>query len=340
MNIQEPIYCHKCKERTLNIKPQLLQTSNGLWRIAAKCEVCQTNKSKFVKAPERDQPKQVKFKDLNSKDKLKEAQELHKDTRKKFLKRSIVTLGIDDLWAADLLVLANFEKENRGYKYILTCIDTFSKYAFGEPIKRKNSAEVTNAFQKILERAAKVHHTSPNLLHTDKGLEFKNKLFKDMLEKHNIKLYHTENAEKSAIVERFNRTLNKKLKIKFETQDTYNWLDGLQSLYDEYNNKDIHRTIGMRPAEVNASNEGVVMKRFPGVRRKGDSKPEFAVGDRVRIVAGKATFQNKYKNNWTKEIFVVSKVLTTKPVTYRIKDLDGEDIIGSFYKQELQRTFF
>ena len=64
------------------------------------------------------------------------------------------------------------------------------------------------------------------------------------------------------------------------------------------------------------------------------------VGDRVRIYRYKRTFEKGYKPNWTKEIFVVDEVNKTIPITYKIKDLEGEPILGSFYKKELSKTKF
>ena len=64
-------------------------------------------------------------------------------------------------------------------------------------------------------------------------------------------------------------------------------------------------------------------------------KPKFKVGDRVRIYKYKKLFTKGYEPNWTEEIFVISQINKTSPITYKIKDLNGEDILGSFYKQEL-----
>ena len=69
-------------------------------------------------------------------------------------------------------------------------------------------------------------------------------------------------------------------------------------------------------------------------------KPQFKVGDRVRIYRYKRTFEKGYKPNWTKGIFVVDEVNKTIPITYKIKDLEGEPILGSFYKEELSKTKF
>ena len=68
-------------------------------------------------------------------------------------------------------------------------------------------------------------------------------------------------------------------------------------------------------------------------------KPAFAIGDKVRISKYKRqVFDKGYTPNWTEEIFVIDKVLPTKPVTYSFVDLMGESIKGSFYEQELQKA--
>jgi hypothetical protein len=152
-------------------------------------------------------------------------------------------------------------------------------------------------------------------------------------------MYHTHNLEKSAIVERFNRTLNSKMKIQFEVRNNKRWFDILESLVDEYNFKDKHRSIGMTPSEVNKSNEDLVLRTlFKQSNKKSNVK--FQVGDRVRISKFKYTFGNKYKPNWSQTIYVINEILNTNPVTYKIKYLDGEEITGTFYNEELQKTIF
>ena len=75
-------------------------------------------------------------------------------------------------------------------------------------------------------------------------------------------------------------------------------------------------------------------------KEKKIKKPKFKVGDRVRITKKKGKFEKGYTTRWTKEIFVINKILNTNPITYTIKDLKGEEIKGSFYEQELQITEF
>ena len=67
---------------------------------------------------------------------------------------------------------------------------------------------------------------------------------------------------------------------------------------------------------------------------------KFKVGDRVRIFKYKKQFDKGYVAKWTNEIFTIDEIVKSSPVTYRIKDLDGEPILGKFYTEELQHTSF
>ena len=129
------------------------------------------------------------------------------------------------------------------------------------------------------------------------------------------------------------------MKIQFEVRNNKKWIDILQNLLDEYNFKNKHRSIVTTPSEANKSNENLVLRTlFKQSNKKSDIK--FKVGDRVRIKKFKYTFNNKYDSNWTREIFIITEILDTKPTTQRIKDLNGEEIIGTFYNEKLQKSLF
>ena len=264
--------------------------------------------------------------------KLTEALEIHSDVVRKFRKRRIISAGIDDIWASDLLVMLKFSRQNSGYNYILNVVDTFSKYCFLEPLKTKTGYEVATAFDKIIKESGR----QPRLLHCDRGKEYVNKNFKKILDKYGIRMYHTYNEEKSAIAERLNRTLNKKIKVLFEVHGNHHWLSWLPDITREYNEKDFHRSIGMRPAEVCEDNEQEVrQKLYPWKDFTPDARMRFSVGDRVRISRNKSTFEHKYTPNWTSEIFHITRIYNTSPTTYTIAD---EEILGKFYDRELLKT--
>ena len=72
---------------------------------------------------------------------------------------------------------------------------------------------------------------------------------------------------------------------------------------------------------------------------ESSSKPKFKVGGKVMISRYKRKiFDKGYTPNWTKEMFLVDKIQSTNPITYRLKDLNNKEIQGSFYKPELLKA--
>ena len=263
------------------------------------------------------------------------ADELHKPIKRNFQKRSVVSNGIDDIWAADLVEMQKFSKWNKGIKYLLMVIDVFSKYGWIIALKDKKTETVSKAFDIIFKSKRK-----PQMLWTDKGSEFVSKTFKDFLKREGIKLYHTENEEKSSVVERWNKTIKNRMWKMFTVNNNNVYWDKIDKLVDNYNNT-IHSSIKMTPVEASKKkNERKVWSNLYGdLIYLKPGKPKFAIGDHVRISKYKRrVFDKGYTPNWTEEIFVIDKVLPTKPVTYNIVDLMGEEIKGSFYEQELQKA--
>ena len=262
------------------------------------------------------------------------AEELHKPITRNFRKRRVISHGIDKIWAADLVEMQKYSKWNKGLKYLLMVIDVFSKYGWIEPLKDKKAESVSSAFDHIFKKSKR----KPEKLWTDKGSEFISKHFKDFLKRNNIILYHTQNEEKSSVVERWNRTMKNKMWKMFSTNnDTVYW-DKLDKLVDDYNNTK-HSSIKMTPTE--ASKKGNEKQVFANLYEDEiflkPGKPKFSIGDKVRLSKYKRkVFDKGYTPNWTEEVFVIDKVNLTKPVTHNVVDLLGEKVEGSFYEKELQ----
>ena len=173
------------------------------------------------------------------------AEELHKPITRNFRKRRVISYGIDEIWAGDLVEMQKYSKWNKGIKYLLTIIDVFSKYGWIVPLKDKKTESVSLAFDRIFEKSKR----KPEKLWTDKGSEFISKHFKEFLKKNKITLYHTENEEKSGVVERWNKTMkNKMWKMFSANNNTVSW-DKLDKLVDDYNNT-VHSSIKMSPTEA------------------------------------------------------------------------------------------
>ena len=141
-------------------------------------------------------------------------------------------------------------------------------------------------------------------------------------------MYSIQNEGKSVVAERFLRTLKTKI-YKYMTSVSKNAyihkLDDIVS--DSY-----LRTIKMKPVDVK-NNTYIDFEK-----EVNDKDPKFKVGDHVRISKYKNIFAKGYTPNWSEEVFVVSKIKNTVPWTYVINDLNGEEITGTFYKKELQKT--
>ena len=213
-------------------------------------------------------------------------------------------------------------------KYLLAVIDVFSKYCWLIPLKDKMGKSVTSAFETIFKER------KPEKMWVDKGREFYNKDVKGL-----IALYSTENEEKASVVERWIRTMKVKMWKYFTDKSTNVYANVLLDLVREYNNAR-HSSIKMTPIRARKKeNELTVWKNvYPKHLRIRDINPKFSVGDRVRISKKKRNFEKGYTTRWTEEIFKIAEVKRTLPVTYRIADLNGEVIQGTFYEPKLQKT--
>ena len=100
------------------------------------------------------------------------------------------------------------------------------------PIKDKTGKTITNTFQYIVKTSKR----KPNKLWVDNGSEFYDNVFKKWFVENEIKLYSTFNEGKAVVIERFNRTLKNRMYKYFTANNTYNYVDVLPDLINEYNN--------------------------------------------------------------------------------------------------------
>lgn len=271
------------------------------------------------------------------------AYELHKPARRNYPRRHVNVEGFKDLFQADLVEMIPYAKENKGYRYMLTVIDVFSKFAWAVPIKRKTGLDVTKGALAVLNSADGRLIKPPRYLQVDEGKEFYNKHFKNMLKQFtpNIKMYSTCSNKKASVVERFNRTLKNLMWREFSAQGSYKWLDMLPKLLHKYNNTK-HRMIKMKPSEAAKADERVIRSIHFNNNSKDLKKKnkKFKIDDRVRISHLKGVFEKGYTPNWSTEIFSIIKVHPTRPVTYSLEDYRGQPIKGTFYEHELSKTNF
>ena len=263
--------------------------------------------------------------------KTQDAYTLHKPVRYKFPRRKVIVGGLGHQWQADLVDVSKLSKHNGGIKFLLTCIDVFSKKAWVVPLKDKTGTTLLSAFQSIPDAL-------PMRLQTDKGTEFINRTVQKWLKDNNVHFFTTENEDiKANIVERFNRTLKARIWRYFTKNDTLTYLDILQDIVSTYN-RTPHRSIGMAPLDVNDKTLGKAWYRLYGDTSAEYKGSKLQVGDSVRISKARRIFKKGYLPQWTEEIFIISKIQHTNPITFILKDWGGDELEGSFYTEELQKV--
>lgn len=255
---------------------------------------------------------------------------MHRRVTRRFKRNKTIAGCIDNIWQIDLVDMKNMAKNNDNYKYILTCIDVFSKYAWVVPLFNKTGIAVLEALKTIIDKGR-----VPNKIHSDEGTEFFNRNVKKYFSEQGITLYKVNSELKASTVERFNRTFKEKMYRYFTYTQKYRYIDILDDLVSAYN-KSYHRSIKMAPEDVNKKNEHEVRETLYG-NDENIVKFKFQTGDKVRISKFKRMFAKGYTPNWTREVFTIDKRLPRVPPVYILKDLNGESLQGVFYEQELQK---
>ena len=295
-----------------------------------------SGKQRFYQAVKKKYPKaNITLKQVDEYLKRDDSYTLHKPVEKIKNFRRVFTKRIGYLYQIDLVDMQKFKSENKGFAWIIVCIDTFSKKVWCFATKNKSAAATTNALRDLLTT------NKPEKIQTDEGSEFLNQKFKKLCADLNIHMYTTYDGKKASIVERVNRTLKNRMYRYFTARGTRVWYDILDEITEGYNNT-YHSSIKRSPNSVNKSNESKVrLILFPRNVKTLKKSKKFKVNDTVRISRKKHIFEKGYDQNFTHEVFYIDKIVKikkkpTNPVTYSLRDYNNEAIKGSFYPEELQ----
>ena len=115
----------------------------------------------------------------------------------------------------------------------------------------------------------------------------------------------------------------------------------IQTIAEQYGIEALGVDIGGATTDVfsvfRPAGKEAVFNRLYHSKKRSNKSNRFKVGDSVRITTLKHRFQKSFVEQWSYEVFIINKINATYPVTYTLKDLENEDIIGPFYEQELQK---
>ena len=177
-----------------------------------------------------------------------------------------------------------FAKFNCEVRYLLTVLDVFSKYGWMLPLKDKTGKSVVDAFKEIFKKSKR----KPEKLWTDKGQEFYNKHVKEL----GVELYSTENAEKSSVVERWNRMMKEKMFRYFKANNSNKYINVLDDFVERYNNTR-HSSIKMTPVE--ASKKENEVRAYRKLYQEFERRPihaKFKTGDKSEFSRRKDSLRN------------------------------------------------
>lgn len=275
---------------------------------------------------------------------------MNKAVRRRFKRARVFTGGIRDQYDIDLMDVTFHSKENDGVKYLLVVIDVFTRYAWISPLKNKTSASVLHAFKECFK-----HLGAPRKVRTDSGKEFIAHNIQNYLKSLGVVHFVTQGESKSNYVERVIKTFRSLMHRFMKRKRSFRYLDSLESIVSNYNNTP-HSSLGNKaPSDINKTNEveQIISQylAFPNKKQeKKISSPkkkkikkrslyQLKVGDSVRISHLKHAFEREFMEKYTGEIFKIkSRFLKQQIPMYKLEDLNGEELVGSFYQAELQKV--
>ena len=121
---------------------------------------------------------------------------MYKPIIRKFKKRKVHSIFIENIWGADLGDMQLISKFNKGFRFLLCVIDIYSKYARVIPLKDKKCITIINGFQKMLDES----NRKLNNIWVDKSSQFYNRSMKSWLEKNDIEMYSAHNKGKCVLL--------------------------------------------------------------------------------------------------------------------------------------------
>ena len=271
---------------------------------------------------------------------------LHKVTLKKFRRRRILSPKPKVIASCDLADMSNLARHNKGFRYILVVIDVFSRFLQVVPLKRKDGITVMKALKSVFDGN---NFNGVSRLNSDEGKEFYNKYVHQYLKRKKIKLYSVHSREiKASIAERVIRTLKSKIYRHLTHNNTLTYINALKDIVTSYNNSP-HRGLGdnQTPAQIHSltARDDIKQQFIRMYISRGNDRRSVSsvltVGRTVRIADENrnAPFRRGFTVQNTYEIFKISKVDTSQhPPIYYLEDLNGEEIQGAFYREELIPT--
>jgi len=224
----------------------------------------------------------------------------------------------------DLMDMSLLATRNRGFCWVLTAIDVYSRYAWAIPVKRKTQGLMKAALETLLLQAKR----TPQRITSDNGKEFVNAAVQALFRKNSIQHYTTQVGDKrtTGLVERFNRTLRELMGRNFARLGKLHWVDDLPGLLHNYNHS-VHSTIRQTP-------HNVWHKKVRPAPRKIYREPfPFHEGQPVRTLLPRELFDKRAgAQKWSDDIFTIARRDGFK---YVLHDANGKEASTKYRPAQL-----
>ena len=230
----------------------------------------------------------------------------------------------NEIWCMDLAYVDKLAKDNNGVKCLLVRQDLFDRTVDTKGMKSKDSKETVRAFLSMITKKNR-----PRKIWVDKGTQFAGE-FKKLCKAEGIKIHSTMSETKAAFAERTIRSL-KNILYRYMEDNGYKYLHKLTQFVTTLNFRR-NCSIDLIPKTVKNSDFLSILYSKP---LREFRKPQFKIGDRVRISKYDLPFRKGYKPQFTREVFEIVAISSRKPPTYTIKDEQDEIIRAKFYQKEL-----
>jgi hypothetical protein len=240
---------------------------------------------------------EIKLKDVVNFLSKQDTNQLNRPEKKPKVYNSIISPDPGNNYQLDILVYDRYAYKN--YKYILVCIDVYSRYVQCRPMTTRAMDTIITNFKDIMDTMG-----WPKNINCDN--EFNKTVFNQLTNNHNVRVWYSEPDEinKNAIVERFNRTIAEKIQLWRTATNNYNWPNILPDLVENYNNT-VSRTTKNTPYNL-FYNDGFNFQKYKKVKHK------FIVGDKVRIKIKENIFKKNDLIKYSKNIYSISKISGNK----------------------------
>ena len=244
----------------------------------------------------------------------------------------------NEIFQADIMDVSNISGANKNVKYLLTCIDVYSRFAYVIPMTNKESSTVTDAMKNIIDEE------KPEIITTDIGSEYISQNFEKLLKTEGIQHVKVpkDDHKRLAIIDRFIRTLRSKIEKYLVMYNTTKYIDVLPKLVESYNTG-YHSGIKKIPEEVEDTDKDIDQMLLEKYQKAKQTEIKYEVGQKVRHLLNLNRFEKKTAPRWSKTIHSIiaknthSYTLDTGK-TFKFYELQPADVVQKLDYERTQPT--